>query len=99
MYLTVKTLDIQILVSDFYGVPVERMHARTQLTTPTRARHVAMYLVRSYCRMSYPEIGRLFGRDHSTVLHAVRRVGEDLAALRDEVSALRAMIDARRVAP
>lgn len=93
-----KTLDIQLVVSEFYSVPMDSLHSKTRFATEVRARHVAMYLVRERCRMSYPEIGRLFGRDHSTVLYACRKVDEDLAALRDEVSTIRSMIDARKAA-
>jgi hypothetical protein len=43
-------------------------------------RHVAMYLCRAQLGLSFPEIGRLFDRDHSTVMHAVRQI---VTALRD----------------
>ncbi len=43
-------------------------------------RQVAMYLVREVAKLSYPQIGTAFGRDHTTVLHAVRRIESDLAS-------------------
>jgi chromosomal replication initiator protein len=43
----------------------------------TRPRHIAMYLARKYCGASFPELGRDFDRDHSTVQHGVHKV-EDL---------------------
>ena len=43
------------------------------------ARHIAMYVTRQMTKLSYPDIGREFGgRDHTTVLHAVRRVEKDM---------------------
>jgi chromosomal replication initiator protein len=38
------------------------------------ARFVAMYLVRQLLHLSYPQIGEMFGRDHTTVINGVRRV-------------------------
>jgi chromosomal replication initiator protein len=39
-----------------------------------RARHIAMYVARKATDVSYPELGRAFGRDHTTVIYAVRSV-------------------------
>lgn len=58
----------------------------SDLTDPTDRRHqplayqrqLAMYLVRELCDLSLPETGRVFGRHHTTVLHAVRVVGREL---------------------
>lgn len=44
-------------------------------------RHIAMYLIRTHALASYPEIGRMFGnRDHSTVIHAIRKIKKKTAA-------------------
>jgi len=39
-----------------------------------KARHLAMALIRKHCGMSYPQIGRIFNRDHTTILYAVRKI-------------------------
>ena len=57
-------------VDDIFG------HARHPDTD--RARRRAMAVLRWSTQWSYPEIGRVFGRDHTTVLHAVRRYEEEL---------------------
>lgn len=62
-----------------FGVPDDAIIARDRRPTVARARKVAMYLTRTLTDRSLPEIGRDFGgRDHSTVLHAVRAVTTDL---------------------
>lgn len=47
---------------------------RTRLTS--RARQVAMLICRDYCGASYPEIGRVFQRDHTTVIYNVEKASE-----------------------
>ncbi len=60
-----------------FGVDAEHLMARDRRPTVARARKVAMYLARELTEQSLPEIGRGFGgRDHSTVLSAVRSIAE-----------------------
>jgi chromosomal replication initiator protein len=62
-----------------FGVGSEALLARDRRPTVTRARKIAMYLARELTGQSLPEIGRGFGgRDHSTVLHAVRSVSTEV---------------------
>ena len=64
-----------------YGVDEEALLARDRRPPVAKARKVAMYLARELTDYSLPEIGRGFGgRDHSTVLSAVRSVSEQLGA-------------------
>lgn len=64
-----------------FGVGTDCLLARDRRPTVTRARKVAMYLTRELTDQSLPEIGRGFGgRDHSTVLHAVRSVSSELTS-------------------
>lgn len=67
--------DIQEAVSEFYGVErIDLISARRTLPIVTY-RQIAMYLAKSLTRSSFPQIGRQFGgRDHSTALHAVRKI-------------------------
>jgi chromosomal replication initiator protein len=62
------------VVADFYGLHPRALKSRLRSQTVVNARHVAIYLVRTRLGNSYPEIGRVFGRDHSTVLMAVRKI-------------------------
>ena len=67
--------EIQQEVAKYYNIRVPEMISARRAQIVTRPRHVAMYLAKELTSRSLPEIGRKFGnRDHTTVLHAVRRV-------------------------
>ena len=61
-----------------FGVSPDAIRARGKTKTVNLARAVAMYVARSLTELSYPELGKIFGRDHSTVISAVRWVEQDL---------------------
>jgi len=70
--------EIQRKVSEHYAIRLSDMIGPKRLRTFARPRQVAMYLAKQLTRRSLPEIGRCFGgRDHTTVMHGVRRI-EDL---------------------
>ena len=70
--------EIQRTVCQFYRVDRSEMSSKRRNRAVVRPRQVAMYLAKVLTPRSYPEIGRKFGgRDHSTVIHAVRLI-EDL---------------------
>ncbi|MCB2074375.1 MAG: chromosomal replication initiator protein DnaA [Novosphingobium sp.] len=70
--------EIQRTVCQFYCVDRTEMSSKRRARSVVRPRQVAMYLAKVLTPRSYPEIGRKFGgRDHSTVIHAVRLI-EDL---------------------
>ncbi len=67
--------EIQRQVAREFGISREELVGAGRSATPLRARQVAIYLTREMTDLSLPQIGRLYGgRDHSTVLAAVRRV-------------------------
>ena len=67
--------DIQRKTAEFYKLDVKDFHSPQRARRVARPRQVAMYLSRKLTTRSLPEIGRRFGgRDHTTVLHACRRV-------------------------
>lgn len=69
--------DIQKRVSEYYGIKVSEMHSSRRSQNVARPRQVAMFLTKVLTPRSLPDIGRKFGgRDHTTVLHAVRKVEE-----------------------
>jgi chromosomal replication initiator protein len=69
--------DIQRKTAEFYKLEVRDFHSTQRARRVARPRQVAMYLARKLTTRSLPEIGRRFGgRDHTTVLHACRRVEE-----------------------
>ena len=69
--------DIQKCVAEHYNVRIAEMHSSRRARSVARPRQVAMYLAKQLTARSLPEIGRKFGgRDHTTVMHAVRRIDE-----------------------
>lgn len=69
------TVQIQELVALSYGIHPRHMVSREQTQPTAWIRQIAMYLTRELTNRSLPEIGRAFGgRDHTTVIHAIRQV-------------------------
>jgi chromosomal replication initiator protein len=89
----VKIEEIQRIVARQYNVSRADLLSSRRTANVVRPRQVAMYLAKTLTLRSLPEIGRRFGgRDHTTVLHAVRKieglVGND-AMLADEIEVLK----------
>jgi len=92
----VRIEDIQRIVARHYNVSKSELLSNRRTRTIVKPRQVAMYLSKVMTPRSLPEIGRRFGgRDHTTVLHAVRKI-EDLSAgdntLAQELELLRRLI-------
>ncbi len=92
----VRIEDIQRIVARYYNVSKTELLSNRRTRAIVKPRQVAMYLSKVLTPRSLPEIGRRFGgRDHTTVLHAVRKI-EDLsvsdAALAQELDLLRRLI-------
>ena len=70
--------NIQKTVADYYKIKVSDMYSKKRPASIARPRQIAMYLAKELTQKSLPEIGELFGgRDHTTVLHAVRKIGAE----------------------
>lgn len=68
--------SIIVIVAKHYDVTRVDMKSARRTADIVRPRQVAMYMARTFTLRSMPEIGRRFGnRDHTTVLHAVRKIG------------------------
>jgi chromosomal replication initiator protein len=75
--ISLNTQTIQDAVAREWGVTTEGLRSKTRTKTLTVPRQVAMYLMRELMGMQLVEIGTTFGgRDHSTVIHSLERVGE-----------------------
>ena len=90
--------EIQKAVVEHYSIRMSDMVSARRSRAVARPRQVAMYLAKQLTPRSLPEIGKKFGgRDHTTVMHAVRQVerlsGED-RAIADDVEALRRKLQA-----
>ncbi|MBW8637985.1 chromosomal replication initiator protein DnaA [Hoeflea sp. WL0058] len=92
----VRIEDIQRIVSRHYSVSRQEMISNRRTRTIVKPRQIAMYLSKTMTPRSFPEIGRRFGgRDHTTVLHAVRKIEgllEQDTKLAHEIELLRRLI-------
>jgi len=89
--------EIQKKVAEYYSVRVSDMHSPRRARTVARPRQVAMYLAKQLTPRSLPEIGRKFGgRDHTTVIHAVRKIEELMGEEKnmcEDIELLRQMLE------
>ena len=92
----IRIEDIQKVVASHFNVSKHDLLSARRTRAIVRPRQIAMYLAKTMTPRSFPEIGKRFGgRDHTTVLHAVRKVEELAAAdeaLKQEIELLRRMI-------
>jgi chromosomal replication initiator protein len=88
--------EIQRKVAEHFNVKMAEMTSSRRARVVARPRQVAMYLAKQLTSRSLPEIGRRFGgRDHTTVMHAVKRIEELMATdsgLAEDVELLRRML-------
>ena len=76
--------NIQKTVADYYKIKVADMYSKKRPASIARPRQIAMYLAKELTQKSLPEIGELFGgRDHTTVLHAVRKISTERQQMSD----------------
>ena len=89
--------DIQKRVAEHFRIRLGDMHSPRRARAVARPRQVAMYLCKQLTTRRLPEIGRKFGgRDHTTVMHAVRKIDELRQAdttLNEDVELLRRMLE------
>jgi len=89
--------EIQKRVAEHFNIRLADMHSARRARAVARPRQVAMYLAKQLTARSLPEIGRKFGgRDHTTVMHAVRKVEELRAtdtSFNEDVELLRRMLE------
>ncbi len=73
----ISTENIQKTVADFYKIKVAEMYSKKRTRVLARPRQMAMALTKELTQLSLPDIGDAFGgRDHTTVLHACRKIDE-----------------------
>jgi chromosomal replication initiator protein len=78
--------EIQKLTADHFGLKQSDLLSERRTRSVARPRQVAMWLCKQHTTRSYPDIGRRFGgRDHTTVLHAVKKI-EELIATDEQIA-------------
>ena len=88
--------EIQKKVAEYFNISVKEMQSSRRARNVARPRQIAMYLAKQLTSRSLPEIGRKFDRDHTTVMHAVRKVEElviEDASMAESIDSLRRSLE------
>jgi chromosomal replication initiator protein len=96
--LKIEVETIIQVVSEHYSMPVSDILGKKRNKEIVTPRQVAMYLAREMAGMSYPDIGRAFARDYTTVIHSYEKVKADAqrdSSTRSTISDIRSRIHAR----
>ena len=80
--------EIQEKTCEAFGVSLEALRSSSRAASVAWARQVAMYLARELTEETLPAIGRAFGRNHTTVMHACRRTADRIATDREAYEAV-----------
>lgn len=84
------------IICEFYGISLPELLKKSRKTFLVKPRQIAMYLLREDTKASFPDIGaRLGGKDHSTVIHAYRKIVEEVENsenLKQEINLIRERI-------
>ena len=95
----IRARQIQLIVAADYSVTLNDLLSKRRSQVLVKPRQIAMWFCKEMTLMSYPEIGRRFLRDHTTVLHGVRKIQSRVdrePAFAGRLSALRQRIELRR---
>jgi len=92
----IKIEDILRIISRHFGVSKGDLLSQRRHRSVVWPRQIGMYLAKQLTARSLPEIGRRFGnRDHTTVLHAIRKIENEITGnprLRDEIDELKKLL-------
>lgn len=66
------------IILDFFDIKSDKLFGASRKAEYVRARCICFYVLRKHTTMSLKGIGRLFNKDHSTIIYAIRRVEDDL---------------------
>jgi len=95
----IKIATIIQVVADYFGLSVLDLKSERRTLKLSRPRHIIMYLARTLTERSMPAIGLQMHRDHTSILHGVRKVERLLAegdeAMRRDVDAITSLVKAR----
>lgn len=83
--------NIQKTVASYYGIKVSDLKSKSRKASIARPRQIAMSLAKQLTSLSLPDIGEAFERDHTTVIHAIKKIDEMKASdpkIREDVANL-----------
>lgn len=90
-----ETIDrIFEIVSEKYGVSIEDIRGKKRNDNIAKARHVCIYMIRNITELSLSDIGKLFSRDHSTVISSIKYIEGQIAAVPGTESEINEMLAA-----
>jgi chromosomal replication initiator protein len=94
---TKRVSDDHVLksVAGFYNIAVEDLVSRGRKKEVVEPRQIAMFLLRDILEMSYPYIGEKLGRDHTTAIHAVEKINQEInrnSSLSEKITSIKEAI-------
>ena len=78
----ITSATIMAQTASYFGLTLEDLRGSSRSRVLVNARQIAMYLCRELTSMSLPEIGKEFNKDHTTVMHANKKIGQLMAERR-----------------
>ena len=79
-------------VSKKYGVSVDDIKSKKKTDSIAGARHVSIYIIRKLTDLSLKEIGRVFGRDHSTIISSINKIELNIRTVKNYESEINLLI-------
>lgn len=77
----IRMADIALCVADYFDISLRELKGPSRRRGFARPRQIAIYLCHKFTNRTMPDLGRFFGdRDHTTVIHAIRRIAELIEA-------------------
>ncbi len=67
-------------IASYYGISIEEISGKSKIKNTAMARQISMYLMRKLTNLTLEEIGTVLNKDHSTVLHAIRRIEDNISS-------------------
>lgn len=69
---------ILCVTADYFGLKAHAIMSKRRTADVVQARQVVMYLIRTRLKLSYPRIGEILDRDHSSVMHGYKKIQADM---------------------
>ncbi|WP_341268181.1 chromosomal replication initiator protein DnaA [Gordonia malaquae] len=74
----ISAASILAISAEYFDISIEDLRGPSKVRNVTQARQIAMYLCRELTDLSLPKIGEAFDRDHTTVMHAVKKINKEM---------------------
>jgi hypothetical protein len=88
-----KSNGIIKFFANYFGIDENLIKSETRKKEVVEVRDSIIYFLREYCDMSYPDIGRLFHRDHTTMIHSYRKIKDNIVNVENFASRFSVLIE------